>query len=152
VFSSATPPIAQATQTDQQKELEAFDFQYNAIRAVKLQSHIHYRMFSDTFGMPLTDFRNGRELVHAIGDVLLCRSTGRAVRTCTHIISAILDAYRKHRLHRDISIGNILLVRKEGHHERSGVLIDWEYSCDVQDHEPQSRMRTVSCTSPPCLR
>ncbi len=50
------------------------------------------------------------------------------------------------RLHRDISVGNILLVREEGRDVRRGVLVDWETSCRVDDTgkavEPG---RVVSC-------
>ncbi len=37
------------------------------------------------------------------------------------------------RLHRDISVGNIILVRDRGADVRRGVLVDWETSCRVDD-------------------
>ena len=44
------------------------------------------------------------------------------------------DAVKKAaRLHRDISIGNIILVRKSKEESRTGYLIDWDASCDVDD-------------------
>ena len=47
-------------------------------------------------------------------------------------IVAALEAFIKRgRLHRDISIGNIVLVRKNGEIRRIGFLIDWELSCST---------------------
>ncbi len=37
------------------------------------------------------------------------------------------------RIHRDISLGNIILVKVPGHPTRQGCLIDWEASCPVND-------------------
>lgn len=37
------------------------------------------------------------------------------------------------RLHRDISIGNVILVREPEHPIRRGYLVDWEGSCQVDD-------------------
>lgn len=58
------------------------------------------------------------------------------VRSCLYAIALIetsfaasVDARQKsNRLHRDISIHNIILVRK-GDEVRIGILIDWELSC-----------------------
>ena len=37
------------------------------------------------------------------------------------------------RLHRDISVGNIILSRVGGRTIRTGYLIDWESSCQVDE-------------------
>ncbi len=37
------------------------------------------------------------------------------------------------RLHRDISIGNIILVREPDRRIRRGYLVDWETSCEVDE-------------------
>lgn len=37
------------------------------------------------------------------------------------------------RLHRDISLGNIVLVREQGHTLRRGYLVDWDASCETND-------------------
>lgn len=43
---------------------------------------------------------------------------------------AISDAFTKtSRIHRDISLGNIILVREDGSDRRKGYLIDWDASC-----------------------
>lgn len=49
-------------------------------------------------------------------------------------------------IHRDISVGNILLVRESEEGPRKGYLIDWELSCQAE-RSGQSRRkheRTVS--------
>ena len=44
------------------------------------------------------------------------------------------DAFEKDsRIHRDISLGNIILVKVPDHPTRRGYLIDWEASCAVDD-------------------
>ncbi len=46
--------------------------------------------------------------------------------------TALRDAVaRGSRLHRDISLGNILLVRENDQADRTGYLIDWDASCRV---------------------
>ena len=37
------------------------------------------------------------------------------------------------RIHRDISVGNIILVKEPSATMRRGYLIDWETSCKVDD-------------------
>ena len=37
------------------------------------------------------------------------------------------------RIHRDISVGNVILVKEPGTTVRRGYLIDWETSCKVDD-------------------
>ena len=44
------------------------------------------------------------------------------------------DAHtRASRLHRDISLGNIIVVREKGHTIRRGYLVDWDASCETDD-------------------
>ena len=44
------------------------------------------------------------------------------------------DAKTKdYRLHRDISIGNVILVAESGREVRRGYLIDCDASCDIND-------------------
>ena len=48
--------------------------------------------------------------------------------------AAMQDALEKDsRIHRDISVGNIVLVKEKGSAIRRGYLIDWETSCKVDD-------------------
>ncbi|PIL30491.1 hypothetical protein GSI_07191 [Ganoderma sinense ZZ0214-1] len=59
-----------------------------------------------------------RPLVSSLGLV------GRAMRE-------VLE--KDSRIHRDISVGNIILVKEEGAAVRRGYLVDWETSCKVDD-------------------
>ncbi|RDX44317.1 hypothetical protein OH76DRAFT_1409174 [Lentinus brumalis] len=78
----------------------------------------HHRLVLDTVGYGLQRFRGTEELLHATYDVF----------------TAMQDAYSKdHRIHRDISLGNIILVREPGRDIRRGYLIDWEMSCPIDD-------------------
>ena len=48
------------------------------------------------------------------------------------ILQAIIDAKKKcNRIHRDISMDNIILVRKEKGRDRKGILVDWELSTEL---------------------
>lgn len=59
---------------------------------------------------------------------------------------ALIAAYEKlGRLHRDISLGNIILCRPEKGERRVGVLIDWEFSVRVgKNGKARDRCRSVS--------
>ncbi|KAI0364213.1 hypothetical protein BV20DRAFT_956708 [Pilatotrama ljubarskyi] len=86
---------------------------------IRLSSHIHYRLILGTVGYGLKRFRGTHELLHAGYDVF----------------QAMRGAYEKDsRLHRDISIGNIILVKEPDSDTRKGYLIDWETSSRVDEH------------------
>ncbi len=54
--------------------------------------------------------------------------------TYIYLLIAMADARNKaSRIHRDLSMGNIMLVAEEGRTSRRGYLIDWEASCEVDD-------------------
>ncbi|KAI0688873.1 hypothetical protein C8Q76DRAFT_685963 [Earliella scabrosa] len=79
----------------------------------KLQTFVHYRIVLGTVGYGLERFRGTSELLHATYDVF----------------QAMKDALRlDSRLHRDISIGNIILVKESHGDVRRGYLVDWESS------------------------
>ncbi len=61
--------------------------------------------------------------------------------------AAIQDARTlANRLHRDVSVGNIILVRDKPGSVRKGYLIDWEVSSEVDDSgKSQEAGRMVSC-------
>ena len=47
---------------------------------------------------------------------------------------AMMDALQKDsRIHRDLSVGNIILVQDGDASARRGYLIDWEASCKIDD-------------------
>ncbi|KAI0714075.1 hypothetical protein C8T65DRAFT_573979 [Cerioporus squamosus] len=86
-------------------------------------SHIsrrkHYRLVLGPVGYDIRFFRGTEELLYASFDVF----------------TAIRDALDKDlRVHRDVSAGNIILVRQRSDQKiRKGILIDWESSCSVDD-------------------
>lgn len=66
----------------------------------------------------------------------------------------MIEAYQKTNLiHRDISVGNIILVRESPDGPRKGYLIDWELACDAsrESDSPRRAQRIVrlppSCAS-----
>ncbi|KAL1950768.1 hypothetical protein VTO73DRAFT_5892 [Trametes versicolor] len=85
-------------------------------------SHIHkrrhYRLVTDIAGYGLSTIRGTRELLHAAYDTF----------------TAMRDALAKDsRIHRDLSMGNIILVKEPGSAVRRGYLIDWEASNQVDE-------------------
>ncbi|TFK82040.1 hypothetical protein K466DRAFT_444550, partial [Polyporus arcularius HHB13444] len=84
---------------------------------ISVSQRYHYRLVMGTVGSPLKTVRGAKELLHATYDVL----------------TAMRDALAKDsRLHRDISVGNIVLVQEEGD-VRRGYLVDWDASCRIDD-------------------
>ncbi|PIL22447.1 hypothetical protein GSI_15135 [Ganoderma sinense ZZ0214-1] len=71
-----------------------------------------------TVGYGLKRFKDTEELLHATYDAF------HAVRDAVRVAS---------RLHRDVSIGNIILVREGGQEIRKGYLIDWDACCPVSE-------------------
>ncbi|RDX42627.1 hypothetical protein OH76DRAFT_1410972 [Lentinus brumalis] len=87
-------------------------------QAVSVAKLVHYRVVLGTVGYSLKHLKGTEELLHATFDVL----------------HAMSDARNKvSRIHRDLSMGNIVLVAEEGRTSRRGYLIDWEASCEVDD-------------------
>ncbi|KAI0350370.1 hypothetical protein OH77DRAFT_1431108 [Trametes cingulata] len=85
---------------------------------VSVSTHIHYRMVLGTVGYNLKTFKGTDELLRATYDVF----------------HAMRDALQKDsRIHRDISIGNIILVRETAGAARRGYLIDWETSSLIDE-------------------
>uniref|UniRef100_A0A0W0G8T5 Fungal-type protein kinase domain-containing protein n=1 Tax=Moniliophthora roreri TaxID=221103 RepID=A0A0W0G8T5_MONRR len=84
--------------------------------------HCHYFIVLKEIGRPLSKFRTTKELVTALRDAL----------------QAHTEAYRKGILHRDISIGNILISENGG-----GLLIDWEFGKSIANPEVRVMARTV---------
>ncbi|KAL1939428.1 hypothetical protein VTO73DRAFT_9984 [Trametes versicolor] len=87
-----------------------------ARRRISVNTNVHYRLVLGTVGYALKSFKGTDELLHATYDAF----------------QAMRDALQKDsRLHRDISVGNILLVKERGSEMRRGYLIDWEASSRV---------------------
>ncbi|KAI0359684.1 hypothetical protein OH77DRAFT_1518062 [Trametes cingulata] len=79
-----------------------------------LKEHAHYRLVVKEVGKPLTEFDTGYDLLFA----LYC------------VLKAHADAYKLGIIHRDISVGNILLYPDERGNWR-GMLNDWELSKNI---------------------
>ncbi|KAL7281487.1 hypothetical protein ACG7TL_004802 [Trametes sanguinea] len=78
----------------------------------------HYRLVTQTVGYSLKTIRGTEELLHSTYDVF----------------QAMRDALAKaSRSHRDLSAGNIILVKEHDRSVRKGYLIDWEVSDRVDD-------------------
>ncbi|RDX42650.1 hypothetical protein OH76DRAFT_1488529 [Lentinus brumalis] len=83
-----------------------------------LSKRTHYRLVLGIVGYTLRQITGTQELLRASYDVLQAMSDARI---------------KDYRLHRDISIGNVILVAESGRDVRRGYLIDWDASCDVND-------------------
>ncbi|KAI0831174.1 hypothetical protein BC628DRAFT_1407723 [Trametes gibbosa] len=78
---------------------------------ISVSTHIGYRLVLGTVDWPVRRLKGTNKLLHAAYDVF----------------QAMRDASSKtSRLHRDISIGNTILVKEPGRDIRQGYLIDWE--------------------------
>ncbi|KAI0671012.1 hypothetical protein C8Q78DRAFT_1078957 [Trametes maxima] len=87
-------------------------------RSVYVYQRRHYRMVTDAAGYSLSNLRGTDELLYATHDVFI----------------AMRDALAKDsRIHRDLSVGNIILVKEADRAVRKGYLIDWEVSDRVDD-------------------
>ncbi|KAL7277796.1 hypothetical protein ACG7TL_008739 [Trametes sanguinea] len=93
----------------------------------RLKTHRHYRLVVREVGLPLKEFPCGRVLVWCIRDAIIAHQ----------------DAYEKAKImHRDISVGNILIIPptgKDGKTTYQGVLADWELSKRLDDYEKDAR-------------
>ncbi|KAK7041708.1 hypothetical protein VNI00_008997 [Paramarasmius palmivorus] len=106
----------QATMTNKYRSWTAHDAQ------LQLRSHQHYFIVFAQVGRTIRDFKDSLELVQAT----------------LHAVQAHQEAYEKARiLHRDISIGNILITE-----EGEGLLIDWEFSKPLDSTKPRVLERT----------
>ncbi|OSC97320.1 hypothetical protein PYCCODRAFT_1419696 [Trametes coccinea BRFM310] len=78
----------------------------------------HYRLVTHTVGQSLRTLRGTEELLHSTYDVFV----------------AMRDVLAKDsRIHRDLSVGNIILVKESDRAIRKGYLIDWDSSDRVDD-------------------
>ncbi|KAH8113163.1 hypothetical protein DFH11DRAFT_1603346 [Phellopilus nigrolimitatus] len=81
----------------------------------------HYRMVMEPYGDSILDFHSLPELLMVIKDII-------------RVIQAL---HRRNILHRDISIGNIILVSIDGSSLRKGVLIDFDNATDFSEHSDE---------------
>jgi hypothetical protein len=107
---------------------------------ISIRRHVHYRLVLDTVGDPLTHFSSTWELVNAVSCALICTVTFYSSKFSLTSFSGHSEAAQKAKiLHRDISVGNILITS-----EGNGILIDWELSKDLSTMtEARVNERTV---------
>ncbi|OCH85839.1 hypothetical protein OBBRIDRAFT_281591 [Obba rivulosa] len=92
------------------------DAEWVCRRGINSYAQVHHRMVSKTVGYALKKFTGSVELFKGIFGALI----------------AILDTFQKAgRIHRDISLNNIILVRDSEHEMVRGYLIDWESAIAV---------------------
>jgi hypothetical protein len=110
-------------------------------RLWKVVSRVHYRLVTNRAGYPLSRFKGSRELLKATFDGFTGKEFLHHWFTAYDVyFVALIDAYEKaETLHRDVSLGNIILCRLKEGMERFGYLIDWELSCKlgratIRDH------------------
>ncbi|KAK7041738.1 hypothetical protein VNI00_009027 [Paramarasmius palmivorus] len=104
------------------QETQTRHYTTDANKDVQLRSHQHYFIVFAQIGTPIKDFKNSLQLVQGIA----------------HAIEAHRDAYEKAGvLHRDVSVGNILITDKG-----EGLLIDWEFSKPLESKSPRTVERT----------
>lgn len=121
---------------------ERFIFEDGEILATR--SRIHSRLILKDTGCSLSRFTTSGELLRAFKDAMDGVYLRVAGQTKTHYESGALNLYNKGVLHRDISIGNILLNASptDGN---AGILIDLDHAVVVEEYKPLIEdTRTVS--------
>ncbi|KAJ7199149.1 hypothetical protein GGX14DRAFT_662180, partial [Mycena pura] len=104
---------------------DAYPSSWRKCKAEAIRCHQHYRLVLDVVGRPLVEFGSTHELVKCMLDAL----------------QAHCDAWTEAGVeHRDISVGNIIIVVEEG--ITRGLLIDWELSRYYDDDGPRACERT----------
>ncbi|KAG5219813.1 hypothetical protein IMY05_C4759000400 [Salix suchowensis] len=82
----------------------------------------------ETVGRDLRLFRTARDLVSCIADAMEGVFLQAVFATSTYNLTAHQLVYDKlHILHRDISVGNILISALDSKEARHGILIDWDH-------------------------
>lgn len=115
-----------------------------------LTTHTLHIVLFKKVGAKLSTFRRSHDLGVAIRDALESKSSDSVVASqLMTIITAHKDAYDLGILHRDISIGNILIYTDRDK-KPEGLLIDWDLSAPVSraNRGPRREARTVSLPSP----
>ena len=142
-ISRIAPFVCGADVRDHRTRTEAYANKPWALPLSKaLRPHRQYRLVLAVVARPLTSFRSSWELVNALADALqgeyiLALFMRRL--TSNRFASAHKEAYEAGILHRDISVGNIMITP-----EGRGLLIDWDM-CKFIDDLPHIRQseRTV---------
>ena len=107
----------------------------------------HYRVVLGTVGYSLRHFQDTEELLHSTYDVFTgALRINQSLEVIANDVEAMKEAWANaSQIHRDISLGNIILVKEPHRRIRRGYLIDWESSSEI-DESGQARIpgRSVS--------
>ncbi|GBE84586.1 hypothetical protein BKA93DRAFT_428387 [Sparassis latifolia] len=104
----------------------------NGQAKLRTYPQVHYRLVLGTVGYGLHKFRGTKELLSGTYDAY------QAV-----IGAYYMDDETKRRLHRDVSMGSIILAKDSTGQIRQGYLIHWELSCLVNNKgRPRDYRRT----------
>jgi hypothetical protein len=103
---------------------------------IQIVPHRHYRLVLDTIGRKLETFECSHDLLKAVcaslvGELAERSQLGKVNLTQLH--TAHEAAYKAGILHRDISVGNIMIFDSKQHNINGGMLIDWDLS---KVHDP----------------
>lgn len=97
----------------------------------------HRRIVTSPVGEAITKFRSKKELISVLMDVIRGKSSDRLDieydETHRHLVAHGYLTRNLRILHRDISIGNIMLARQEGSEVARGLLIDFDYSEELDE-------------------
>lgn len=123
---------------DKQKELSPLD-------------RTHSQLIMETYGWPISTAKSLDELVGSMRDAILGSVFLTSMRTFILIIPAgHHNSYTAGVLHRDISLGNIIITGKTNPGER-GVLIDYDNAIEWKYYKPLiDDLLTVSIMQFPC--
>jgi len=119
--------------------------------ACELVPHRHYRLVLDTVGQSLTRFPSSYIMLRSVRDAVYCMCLYLFVlANYSYLVSlGHEDAIAAGVLHRDVSIGNILIVGERG------ILIDWDLSkrikkmeCSADMHHADDRQTTDQVRQP----
>jgi Fungal protein kinase len=132
----------QAEQKTQTKASLVLSWACKEGEEVKIASHSHYRLVLDLVGKSLSTFTSTKELVQAIHDALLGRllSIHDDQNLSPFHCPAHRGAFAAGILHRDLSVGNIVIS------EGRGYLIDWDLAKPTTVEQPRRVTRTVLIT------
>jgi hypothetical protein len=106
----------------------------------ELRPHQHYRLVLGIVANKLTSFKSSWVLVNAMKDALRGKvpiSLLDVPISCHHPV-AYEEAFAAGIMHRDISVGNIMITDEDG-----GLLIDWDLCKRVGDKVAHQSERTV---------